>query len=145
MILGNNNAIILNTKYYRTVLFFGLFLVFMMVMLNMLLIPVYGIVGAAWATLISVMVYNSIKLLFVVKKMNLYPFTINTVKSFGIIIAVFCMFYFWDFPFNPIINIILKSILITIVYVTLNYKFKISLEINGFILQFLKRVGFVSK
>lgn len=145
VILGNNNAIILNTKYYRTVLFFGLFLVFMMVMLNMLLIPVYGIVGAAWATLISVMVYNSIKLLFVVKKMNLYPFTINTVKSFGIIIAVFCMFYFWDFPFNPIINIILKSILITIVYVTLNYKFKISLEINGFILQFLKRVGFVSK
>ncbi len=145
VILGNNNAIILNTKYYKTVLFFGLLLVFLMVILNMLLIPVYGIEGAAWATLISVMVYNTIKLLFVVKKMNLYPFTINTLKSFGVILVVFGMFYFWDFPFYPIVNIILKSILITVVYVFFNYKLKISLEINGFIIQFLRRLNLISK
>lgn len=140
VILGNNNAIILNTKYYKWVLFFGLLLVFMMIGLNMLLIPPYGIVGAAWATLISVMVYNTIKLLFVVKKMNLYPFTINTLKSFGIIMLVFLAFYFWDFPFYPIINIVLKSILITIVYLAVNYKWVVSVEINevldGFIGKF---------
>lgn len=145
VILGNNNAIILNTKYYKTVLFFGLLLVFLMVILNMLLIPLYGIEGAAWATLISVVIYNTIKLLFVVKKMNLFPFTINTLKSFGVILAVFGMFYFWDFPFYPIINIILKSILITIVYVVFNYKLKVSLEINGFIIQFLRRLNLISK
>ena len=110
VILGNNNAILLNTKYYRTVILFGLLLVFMMVVLNMLLIPPYGIVGSAWATLISVLIYNTIKLLFVVKKMNLYPFTIKTLYSFGIIIVVFLGFYFWEFGFNPILNIILKSV-----------------------------------
>ncbi|MFD0779177.1 lipopolysaccharide biosynthesis protein [Flavobacterium myungsuense] len=89
VILGNNNAIILNTKYYRTVLLFGLLLVFMMIGLNMLLIPPYGILGAAWATLISVMVYNTIKLLFVVKKMNLFPFTVNTLKSFEPLVLFF--------------------------------------------------------
>jgi O-antigen/teichoic acid export membrane protein len=136
VILGNNNAIILNTKYYRSVIFFGLLLVFMMVVLNMILIPPYGIIGSAWATLISVMVYNTIKLLFVVKKMNLYPFTINTLKSFGIIIAIFVAFYFWEFPFHPILNIVLKSILITIVYVFVNYKLKISAEINQFLDKF---------
>ena len=130
VILGNNNAIILNTKYYKWVLFFGLLLVFMMIGLNMLLIPPYGIIGAAWATLISVIVYNTIKLLFVVKKMNLYPFTINTLKSFGIIILVFLIFYFWDFKYYPIINIGLKSVLITIVYVVVNYKLDVSVEIN---------------
>jgi len=41
-----------------------------------------------------------------------------------------CAFYFWDFPFNPFINIILKSVLITISYVYLNYVFKISADIN---------------
>ena len=130
VILGNNNAIILNTKYYRMVLFFGLMLVFLMIVLNMLMIPPFGIVGAAWATLISVMVYNTVKLLFVVNKLNLFPFTKNTLKSFVIIIFVFAGFYFWDFQFYPLVNITLKSVLITLVYVYLNYKWKISTEIN---------------
>lgn len=130
VILGNNNAIILNTKYYRMVLLFGVILVVLMVVLNMLLIPLYGITGSALATLISVIFYNTIKLLFIVKKMNLYPFGPTTVKSFGIILLIFAVFYFWEFPFDPRINIVFKSILITISYVYLNYKFKISMDIN---------------
>lgn len=130
VILGNNNAIILNTKYYKWVLFFGLLLVFLMIVLNMIFIPMYGIIGAALATLISVFVYNTIKLLFVVKKMNLYPFTPKTWHSFGILILVFLMFYFWDFSFFPLMSIALKSVLITVVYVYLNYKWAISAEIN---------------
>lgn len=137
-ILGNNNAIILNTKHYKSVLYFGILLTIMMIVLNVILIPTYGILGSAWATLISVMVYNTIKLLFVVKKMNLFPFTINTLKSFGIIGVTFLMFYFWDFPFHPIFNIILKSILVTLTYVFVNYKLKISDEINEIIERILK-------
>ncbi len=137
-ILGNNNAIILNTKHYKSVLYFGILLTIMMIVLNVVLIPPYGIVGSAWATLISVMVYNSIKLLFVVKKMNLYPFTLNTLKSFVIIAIVFLGFYFWDFTFQPLLNIILKSILITLVYIFVNYKLKISKEINEIIERLVK-------
>lgn len=133
VILGNNNAILLNTKYYRMVLLFGVLLVLMMIGLNMLLIPLYGITGSALATLISVIFYNTIKLLFVVKKMNLYPFGPTTLKSFGIIALILAVFYFWEFPFNPKINIVLKSILITISYVYLNYKFKISSDINALV------------
>jgi O-antigen/teichoic acid export membrane protein len=143
VILGNNNAIILNTKYYKWVLFFGLVLVFLMVVLNMIFIPIYGIDGAALATLISVIIYNSIKLLFVVKKMNLFPFTKKTVHSFGIIIFLFVIFYFWDFPFHAIVNIILKSILITVVYIYLNYTWKISHEINSVIHSSMARLGVV--
>ena len=133
VILGNNNSIIVNTKHYQTVLLFGIFTVFLMIVLNMIFIPLYGIEGSAFATLITVMIYNTIKLFFVVKKMDLYPFTINTLKSLGIIVIVFLAFYFWDFPFYPIINIVLKSILITLVYVFLNYKFAISGEVNQII------------
>ena len=145
VILGNNNAIVLNTKYYRTVLLFGLVLVVMMIGLNRIFIPMYGITGAALATFISMFVYNTIKLLFVVKKMKLYPFTINTLKSFVIITALFLGFYFWEFPFNPFVNIVLKSILITITYVYLNYVFKISSDINAVIDGLLVRVGISKK
>ena len=130
LILGNNTAIILNTKYYRWFLFFSIVLIALMIVLYMFLIPIYGIVGAALATLIAVIIYNTIKLLFVFWKMNLFPFTIKTVYSFGIISFVFLLFYFWDFQFHPILNIVFKSILITIVYGLLNYILKISIEIN---------------
>jgi O-antigen/teichoic acid export membrane protein len=130
LILGNNAAIILNTKYYRWFLFFGIVLVTLMIGLYVILIPIYGIVGAALATLIAIIIYNTIKVIFVYWKLNLTPFTIKTVYSFGIIILIFLMFYFWDFTFHPIINIFLKSILVLFTYSFLNYKLRISIEMN---------------
>ncbi|OOG74087.1 oligosaccharide flippase family protein [Flavobacterium sp. A45] len=130
LILGNNNAIIFNSKYYRAVLFLGVGLVVLTVILNMIFIPLYGIIGSAFATLLSITCYSVAKLLFVVKRMNLYPFTKETLHSIGITLVVFLLFYFWRFPTNPIIAIGLKSILVTIVYVYINYKFVVSPEIN---------------
>ncbi|AOW09717.1 oligosaccharide flippase family protein [Flavobacterium gilvum] len=130
LILGNNNAIIFNSKYYRAVLFLGVGLVILTVILNMIFIPLLGIIGSAIATLLSITCYSIAKLLFVVKRMHLYPFTKETLHSIAITFVVFLMFYFWKFPVNPIIGICLKSILVTIVYVIVNYKFVVSPEIN---------------
>mgnify|MGYP000072320298 FL=1 len=140
LILGNNNAIIFNSKYYRMVLFLGLLLVFLTVALNMLFIPSYGIIGSAFATLLSITIYSLAKLLFVVKRMHLYPFTNQTLYSMGITLALFLLFYFWQFPFHPIIAIGLKSILVTILYVYINYKFVISIEINEALDQVYKKI-----
>lgn len=138
--LGNNNSIIVNTKYYRTVLLFGIFTVLLMIVLNMIFIPLYGIEGAAFATLLTIIIYNTIKLIYVIVKMNLNPFTIKTVYSFGILIASFLLFYFWDFNFHPVINILLKSILISIFYIFCNYKFAISEDFCRVTLSLLKRL-----
>ncbi|WP_338407709.1 polysaccharide biosynthesis C-terminal domain-containing protein [uncultured Flavobacterium sp.] len=140
LILGNNNAIIFNTKYYRTVLFLGVLLVILTVGLNMIFIPRYGIIGSAFATLLSITLYSLAKLLFVVKKLDLYPFTKQTFYSIALTLILFLVFYFWEFPFNPIISIVLKSILMTIVYVYLNYRFVISIEINQVIDNVLKKL-----
>jgi O-antigen/teichoic acid export membrane protein len=143
LILGNNNAIIFNTKYYRTVLFLGVILVVLTVVLNMIFIPIFGIIGSAFATLLSITFYSLAKLYFVVRKLDLYPFTNQTLYSLALTIALFLVFYFWDFPFNPIISIILKSILLTIAYIYLNYKFVISIEINQVIDKTLKKLKIV--
>ena len=140
VLLGNNNSIIVNTPYYRTVLLFGILTVVLMIVLNMIFIPLYGIEGSAFATLITVMIYNTVKLLFVVKKMNLFPFTQKTLISFLIIAICFIVFYFWDFSINVIVNIALKSILLSILYVYLNFKFSISEDINYLIKNNLKKI-----
>jgi O-antigen/teichoic acid export membrane protein len=140
LILGNNNAIIFNTKYYRAVLFLGVVLVFVTVGLNMVFIPIYGILGSAFATLLSITFYSLAKLMFVVKRLQLFPFTKQTLYSIGLTFVLFLVFYFWHFPFSPIIAIGLKSFLVTASYVYVNYKFKISIEINEVIDIGLKRL-----
>jgi O-antigen/teichoic acid export membrane protein len=140
LILGNNNAIIFNTKYYRTVLFLGVALVVVTVILNMVFIPIYGIMGSAFATLLSISLYSLAKLFFVVKKLDLFPFTIQTLYSLVLTAVLFFAFYFWDFPFNPIVSIVLKSIIMTIAYVYLNYRFAISIEINQVMDKYLKKI-----
>ena len=142
LILGNNNAIIFNSKYYRMVLFLGLMLVFFTIVLNMIFIPLYGITGSAIATLLSITIYSVAKLMFVVKRMHLYPFTIQTIYSILITAILFVLFYFWKFPFHPIIGIVLKSILVTILYVYINYRFSISKEINQVLHSIIKKMKF---
>lgn len=141
LILGNNNAIIFNTKYYRTVLFLGLALVVLTFVLNVIFIPHFGIMGSAFATLLSITFYSLAKLLFVVKKLDLYPFTKQNLYSLGVTTALFLLFYFWEFPVYPLVGIALKSILVTILYVYLNYKFAISSDINQVINNFSKKLG----
>lgn len=140
LILGNNNAIIFNSKYYRMVLFLGLMLVLVTFVLNIIFIPLYGIIGSAFATLLSITLYSVAKLIFVVKRMHLYPFTTQTLYSINITVVLFVLFYFWQFPFHPIIGIGLKSILVTVLYVYLNYKFVISAEINRFLDDIFKKL-----
>lgn len=140
LILGNNNAIIFNSKYYRTVLILGLLLVVLIVLLNMYFIPNFGLNGAALATLIAITLYSLAKLLFVVLKMKLFPFTIKTVLSLVIVVVSFLVFYYWDFNFHPFINIVLKSVLVSIFYLGLSYYLKISSDINFVITSFFKKV-----
>ena len=140
LMLGNNNSIIFNSKYYKMVLFLGVLLVFVVVGLNLIFIPKYGINGAALATLIAIGLYSLAKLLFVVLKMKLFPFTKKTIVALVITIASFGMFYYWDFNFHPFVNIILKSILVTIFYLGLCYYMKISSDINFVMNSVFKRV-----
>jgi O-antigen/teichoic acid export membrane protein len=141
LILGNNNAIIFNTKYYKTVLFLGLGLVVLTFILNVIFIPLYGIMGSAFATLLSITFYSLAKLLFVVKKLHLYPFTKQNLYSLGVTAVLFLVFYFWDFPIYPLIGITLKSVFVTILYLYLNYKFNISPDINKVIDGALRKIG----
>jgi O-antigen/teichoic acid export membrane protein len=137
-LLGNNNAILFNSDYYRMVLVLGVFLVITTVLLNIIFIPIYGINGSAFATFISVLAYNLSKLVFVKLKFDMMPFTIITLKVFLLIAICLGGFYFWEFPFHPIINIGLKTLLLSIFYGFVVYKFHFSDDVSGIINKVIK-------
>ena len=138
-IIGNNNAILFNSDYYRVVLVLGVFLAIITVILNLILIPQYGINGAAIATFISIFVYNTTKVIFVYFKFKMSPFTWSTAKTFGLILVLIAIFYFWEFPFHPVINIGLKSILIGICYGLVVYFLNLSEDITAILDRILRR------
>lgn len=136
-LLGNNNAILFNSDYYRVVLLFGVLLTVLIVVLNMVFIPLLGIDGAAVATFIAIFIYNTAKIYFVNRKFNMLPFTKDSLKVGVLILVSVAVFYFWEFPFHPIVNITFKSLLIGCVYVFAVYKMNVSKDISGILKKYL--------
>jgi O-antigen/teichoic acid export membrane protein len=150
MFLGSNGAIINNSKFYKITLPLALGMSICVYYLNQLFYYkiAFGTDGLALATLITIFVFNTVKLWFVHRKFAMSPFTDKSWKMITIILVLFVAFYFWDFSlpellifeFNsaPILNIALKSILISVLYVYLILKLKISNEITVLLQRFYR-------
>jgi O-antigen/teichoic acid export membrane protein len=138
MTLGNNGAIISNSKYYKILLPYAIVMALSVVLLNNWLISIYQMNGAALSTLIVLLFFNSVKVWYVKNKFNMLPYTIKTFLLLVVLIIFYLCFYSWDFSFHPIINILLKSIIITIVYLVMVYYLKISSDINLLVNKFIK-------
>lgn len=148
--LGNNGAIINNSKFYKITLPLSLSMAFSVYFLNKLFYYELdlGTNGLALATLIVILVANTFKLLFVKSKFSMTPFTDKSWLMILIVTGLYLLFNFWDFPISdiylfkipvhPIINILLKSILITIIYVFLVIKLNVSTEITSLSKRFYK-------
>ena len=137
--LGTGNAILLNSKYFKIFFYLSLAMAISVVFLNKWLIAWVGIDGAAIATLIVVVVYSVVKIIYLKAKLNIQPFGINTIKLGVIISVIFAIFYFWNFNFHPIINIGLKCIIISILYFLLINKLQISKDISSFVGKYMAK------
>lgn len=148
MFLGNNGPIISNSRYYKITFPLGVGTAVTVYFLNVLFYKKINMStdGLALATLITIFIFNTIKLLFVYYKFKMNPITKQTGVALSVIILMFFGFYFWNFSipefkvFNfavdPFINIGLKSIIIIAIYVLLMLKFKVSKQINGLVSKF---------
>jgi O-antigen/teichoic acid export membrane protein len=136
-IAGSNNAILYNSNLYKVTLWLGLGLAIIAVLLNILLIPEYGLLGAAISTCIAFLTYTITKVWYVNYKLKVHPWTPDTWKVMLLILATLLIFVFWNFHWNIYINIALKSTLITAFYGWWVYKLKMSAEISGLIFKYL--------
>ncbi|WP_417886945.1 lipopolysaccharide biosynthesis protein [Zunongwangia sp.] len=139
-LLGNNNSILFNSDYYRLVLAIGVGLVILAFLLNLYFIPNFGIEGAAIATFIAFVIYNTSKIILVYKKFGIQPFSKKTIYVLLITIVGTLLFYGWEFDMYPILAIALKSLIIGVIYIFIIYKFNYSEEINNMISLVIKRI-----
>jgi O-antigen/teichoic acid export membrane protein len=138
MSIGCINNIISNSKYYYYTFWFSLFSSILAVVLNIYLITEFGIVGAAYATLIVLIIMNSLKLYLIKVKFNIHPYSKDTVKIILLSVIGFLIFSNLKLDFEPVLNIIIKSSLLLILYTLSAYIFRLSDDVNIFIDKFNK-------
>ncbi|MEX0660774.1 MAG: oligosaccharide flippase family protein [Balneolaceae bacterium] len=111
MATGVNGTILMNSKHYRVSFYTNLFLVGVTILTNYLLIPIYGIIGAAIATALSILFYNTVKFFYVWAKMSLQPFRISSllITLLGIL-TIGLITLFIDFE-SVILNTLVRNIL----------------------------------
>ena len=130
MSMGCINNIISNSKYYPYIFWFSLISGFSAIILNLLLIEKYGIVGAAYATLAVISFINICKLILILVKFKIHPYSHKTIYAFMLIIIVFYIINQISFELNPLLLILTKSIISFIVFSFFIIKLKLSENLN---------------
>lgn len=139
MALGCLNTIISNSKLYNYVFWFSLVGALLAVMLNLFFIERYGIMGAAWATLIVMILINSLKLILVGYRLKMHPFSPKMGITMGLILLSYFAFVSLNFVSYPVTNILLKTALIAGVFVGVVLGAKLSDELSALYHQTLRR------
>ena len=138
MSIGCVNNIITNSKYYYFIFWFSIISSVLAVVLNLYLIQDYGIIGAAYATFLVILIMNSLKLYLVKSKFKIHPYSYDTLKIVILTTSIYVIFYNLKLTFEPVISIAVKSILIVILYTLAAYIFKLSDDVNIFFDKFNK-------
>lgn len=117
MYLGLNGVIFYTSKKYKYDLLFTVFLIGIVFVLNLWLIPIYGMIGAAISTGFALIVYNLGRVAFVYFVYKMHPFEKHqfyVLGLFGSLIAFFEFFYpVFD---NRIISIGIACVLFALLF-----------------------------
>ena len=142
MSLGCLNNIITNSKYYAYVFWFSTTSAVLAVALNLYLIQWYGIIGAAYATLMVIVLINFLKILLVQLRFKINPYSKKTFLTLGIVLILYFTISEVSFEFDPFVSLVLRSILTTAAFSILAYLLKLTVDLQQFlskILPFLKK------
>ena len=142
LMAGVNGGIIVYSKYYRANLVINLFLVVLTIISNVLLIPLYGLNGAAMATAISLLVYNAAKTIYVHQKFLINQLTRNFGLSCLFLLILSILGYYICIPsVHPLWEIIIKSFLLSLIYVIGVYRMKLSPDIVTFVQTIWRKIS----
>jgi O-antigen/teichoic acid export membrane protein len=130
MMTGTATYILANSKYYQYQTYYILLLFVLIIVSNLLLIPVLGLTGAAIATLSSKVVANIIRHLFLYRKFGLQPYNAKFLLIAMTAGISYLAQYFIPEISNLYLDILIRSAVMSVVFISLALGLKISPEVN---------------
>jgi len=108
---GVNSVIIITSTFWKFEFWSGIVLLSLRIPLAYILIQRYGIIGPAYAELISQVVYNFIRYEFLRRRFKMQPFNLETLYTVLLGVAATAATYFLFYGINGWLGIILRSAL----------------------------------
>jgi O-antigen/teichoic acid export membrane protein len=139
---GVNSQIIGTSTYWRFEVISGIVLLFIMLPLNYIFTKQYDIVGTATAGLISISIYNFIRIIFLWKRFNLFPFTLQSLYTLLLAGSCFGICYLLFRNMHGLPGLFLRSIVFCILYGAGAFYLRLSPDIIPVWNSVKKRFGF---
>ncbi|MBI9056795.1 MAG: polysaccharide biosynthesis C-terminal domain-containing protein [Labilibaculum sp.] len=138
MLSGVSGVIIQSSPYYKMqTVFMGSYSL-LVIITNAIMIPIWGINGAAIASLLSTLVFNLAKYLFLYNKYQLQPLN----RKYLLVVLISLVAYYSGYLLprmdSYFVDIVLRSSLVGGLYVALSYALHISTDFNEFVKKQLK-------
>jgi O-antigen/teichoic acid export membrane protein len=118
MATGANTSVLFYSDHYKAGLAMLLGLILLAFGFNLVFIPMWGMEGAAFATVSSVFLYNLLKFSYIWRKMGMQPFDARNLRNV-LLIALCGLLFFVPMPQgSAVAAILLRSVIIAVVYVS---------------------------
>ena len=136
------------SRYYAYSLLFTFLLTASAVFLNVKLIPLWGMCGAAAATLISYSLYFLLLLFVVWRSIRVQPFSSGQWKVLAVMLLLLAANYLWACFLTPLFHVeaskaafvgesLLRTVLLCLLGTAMVYGFRVSAEVNRLIDRYL--------
>ena len=133
MATGSNDGILYTSERYIILTWLLLGLLAIAYINYKIFIPLFGMEGAAIATALSATIFNTAKFFLIKRFFGLQPFTMATIKIALVILITGLVVYFIPKVPYVLLDIVLRTSLITIVFGLLVYQLKILEEFHHLI------------
>jgi hypothetical protein len=133
MISGVSGVIIQSSSYYKMQTVFMVMYGLLVILTNVIMIPIWGITGAAVASLTATFFFNLSKYLFLLKKYKFQPFNY---RYFMVMLVAAAAYYAGTLLPKMdwfVFDIAIRSAIVGGVYLLLSFAFGISKDFNQFV------------
>lgn len=138
---GVNSQIIATSIYWRFEMISGIVLLSVMLPLSYFLTKEFGIVGTGVAQLISISIYNIIRIVFLYRKFKLFPFSMQSLYTVLLAGACFAVCYFSFQNIHSWAGMFVRSIAFIILYGAGAIYLNLSPDIKPVLETIRKRLG----
>jgi len=139
MATGANSSLMGTSKYYKVQSYLLLVLVVVLVGFNLLLIPRYGLTGAAISSAAALGFLNLLRYLFLYFKYGLQPYNLRFLSVILIGAIAYLVAFFLPFRLYFVIDLLIRSTLFSLLFLLPIYFFRISVDLNQYADNMLKK------
>ncbi len=145
MASGTAALIIANSKYFRYSAYIMIFVILLIVVTNIIFIPIWKINGAAFASMISILIAVISRFIFLLVKYKFQPYNYKHIIIAVIAALLLIVNRFLPELDNLYLDFLYRSTIITIIFSVLILKLKISDDVTKYYEKIISYIGNIIK